>query len=155
MPSAPKRAEEVQRPAHVLQQEPNRQQIEEHAERAPDAVVALAALAVHVLDRNLADRRAIPARQRRNEPVHLAIQRNVLDHFMPIRLERRAEVVNVHARKLRHQPVRAARRNPPHHEVVDALLAPARHHVVALFELFQEVRESRSDRAADRRPSPG
>ena len=59
---------------------------------------------------------------------------------MPIRLERRPEVVNIHARKLRHQPVRAARWDPPHHEVVDALLAPARHHVVALFQLFQEVR---------------
>ena len=55
MPSAPKRAEEVQRAAHVFQQEANRQQIEEHAERAPDAVVALAPLAIHVLDRNLAD----------------------------------------------------------------------------------------------------
>ena len=43
-----KAAEEVQRPAHVFQQEADRQQIEEDAEGAPDAVVALAALAVHV-----------------------------------------------------------------------------------------------------------
>ena len=48
-------AEEVQRPAHVLEQEANGQQVEEDAEGAADAVVALAALAVHVPDGNLAD----------------------------------------------------------------------------------------------------
>ena len=78
MPNAPKAAEEVQRPAHVFQQESDRQQVEEHAEGAPDTIMALAPLAVHVADRNLADRCAIPTRQRGNEAVHLAVKRNAL-----------------------------------------------------------------------------
>ncbi len=139
MPSAPSDPKKCRGPAHVLEQEPNRQQIEKHAESPADSVMALAAQPVHVLDRHLADRRAVPARQRRDEPVHLAVERNVVDHLAPIGLERRAEVVNIHAGQLGHQPVGNARRNPAHDEVVDALLAPAGDNVVALLELLQEI----------------
>src|SRR5580658_2774336 len=66
-------SEKVQRPAHVLEQKPYRQQIEEHPKSTPDAVVALALFAVHIPDRNLANRRAIPTGQSRNEAVHFAI----------------------------------------------------------------------------------
>ena len=99
--------EEVQRPHHVLQQKTNGQQIEEDAEGAADSVVRFAALAIYVLDGNFTDARAVPGRKRRNKAVHLAVQGNVVDHFAAVGLEGRAEVVNVHARKLRHQPVRA------------------------------------------------
>ena len=115
----------MQRAAHVLEQKANGQQIEEDAEGAPDAVMALAPFAIQVADGNLADRGAIPTGQRGNEAVHLAIERNVLDHLAAIGLEGRAEVVNVHAGKLGHQPVGAARGNAPHDKVVDPLLAPA------------------------------
>src|SRR4051812_46992168 len=132
-------AEEVQRAAHVLQQESNREQIKEHAEGAADAVVAPALLAHYVADGNLANRRAVPAGQRGDEAVHLAVEGNVLDHFAAIGLERGAEVVDVDAGEFGHQPVGAARGKAAHDKVVDALLAPAGNHVVALFEFLEEV----------------
>src|SRR5271168_1592768 len=87
-----KSAKEVQRPAHVVEQEANRQQIKENTEGPAYAVVALTPLTVHILDRNLADRGAVPRSQRRNKPVHLAIERNVVDDLAAIRLEGSAEV---------------------------------------------------------------
>ena len=135
-----KAAEEVQRPREVLEQKADGEQIEEDAEGAADAVVALAALALHVLDRNLADGGAVPAGQRGNEAMHFTVERNVVDDFAAIGLVGSAEVVNVHVGELGHQPVGAARGNAAHHEVVDALLAPAGDDVVALFQLFDKVR---------------
>ena len=134
-----KATEEVQRPAHVLQEKADCQQIEEDAEGAPDAVVALAPHTIQVCDGNLADRSAVPTGQRRNEPVHLSVKRDVLDHFAAIRLEGRAEVVNIDAREPGQEPVGASGGNAPGQQVVNALLAPARDHVVSLRELFQEV----------------
>ena len=53
-------AEEMQRPGHIFQQEPDGQEIKKDAKCAGDAVVALAALAVHIADRNFADAGAVP-----------------------------------------------------------------------------------------------
>src|SRR5580698_9194313 len=64
-------SEEVQRATHVLEQKPDGQQIEEHPKCAANAVVALTALTVHILYRNLADRSAIPTCKRWNEAMHL------------------------------------------------------------------------------------
>src|SRR5262249_25127915 len=49
-----------------------------------------------------------------------------------------AEVVNVHAAELGHRPIRDARRNPAHDEVIHALLAPATHQIVALLQHLQK-----------------
>ena len=46
--------------------------------------------------------------------------------------------MNVHAAQLCHQPIGAAGRNLPQQQVVDAVLAPTAHNVVALFELLQK-----------------
>ena len=73
--------------------------------------------------------------------MHLAIQRDVVDHLTAIGLERGAKVVNVDAGKLGHQPVGATRRNPAHDEIVDALLTPSADHVVALFQLGDKFRD--------------
>src|ERR1019366_7788743 len=54
-----KAAKKVQRPRHVLEQEPDGDQVEKHAEGAPDAVMRLAMLAIRVADRYLADARAV------------------------------------------------------------------------------------------------
>jgi len=70
--------------------------------------------------------------------MHLAVQRNVVDDLAPVGLEGCPKVVNVDARELRHEPVGAARRNAPHHEVVDALPAPTADDVVAFFQFFQK-----------------
>ncbi len=71
--------------------------------------------------------------------MHLAVERNILDHFAAIGLEGGAEVVNVNAGQLGHHPVGAARGKAPHDKIVNALFAPAGHHIVSLFQLFQEV----------------
>jgi len=66
------------------------------------------------------------------------IDANILDYLAAIGFERGAEVVNVHARQPGHQPVGAGGRKTPHNNVVDTVLAPARNHVVSLFQFFQE-----------------
>src|SRR5262245_18902262 len=98
----------MQRPAKILQQKADRNQIEEDTECARDAVVRNAALAVHIADWNFTDRSAMPRCQRRNEPVQLAIERYLLQNFTPIRLESGAKVVNIDSAQLCHQPVGAA-----------------------------------------------
>ena len=52
--------EEMQRAGQISQQKTDREQIEEHAEGARNAVVRHAVFAVHVADGNLADRCAMP-----------------------------------------------------------------------------------------------
>src|SRR6185437_8617260 len=133
-------AEEVQRARHVLEQETNREEIEEHAKGATEAVVALAVFARGIRDRHLADGRAIPACQRGDEAMHLAVERNVLDDLTAIGFVGRAEVVNVYAGELRHRPVGDARRHAAEDEVVGSLGAPSAHHVVAFLQLGEEAR---------------
>src|SRR5205085_12661262 len=116
----------------------DREQVEKYAEGTPDPVVRNAALTVHVLDRDLADGRAMPRSQRRDEAVQLAIKRNLLDQFAAIGLESRAEIVDVYAAELGHEPVGDSRRNAAHDEIVNALLAPSADDVVSLFQLFEE-----------------
>ena len=53
-------AKEVQRAGHVLEQEANGHQVKEDPESAGNAVMTLAAPAVHVVDGYLANGRAIP-----------------------------------------------------------------------------------------------
>ena len=125
-----------------------------HAEGAAQAVMAFAALAIHVADGNFADRCAVPAGQRGNKAVHFAVEGNILDDLAAIGLESGAEVVDGHAGKPRHEPVGACGRNAAQDEVVDARLAPAGDDVVALVELFKKCREYRWDRAAGRHPWP-
>src|SRR5205814_4900108 len=102
------------------------------------AVMRRAALAVHVLDRDLADARAQPAGQRGDEPVQLAVERYLFEDVTAIRFEGCAEVMDVYAAQLRHQPIRYAGREPPHHKIVNALLPPATDYVITLGHFFQK-----------------
>ncbi len=111
------------------------------SEGAAETVVALSVFARWVRDGHLADARAIPARKRRNEAVHLAVERNVLDDLAAVRLEGGAEVVNIHAGELRHHPVGDARRHAAQHEVVSTLSAPSADDVVTLFQLGEKARD--------------
>src|SRR5437763_16644501 len=137
----PKGAEEVQRTGEITQQKADRKQIEKDAEGPSDAIVRNTALTVDVLDRNLADGGAMPRRQRGNEAMQLTIKRDLLDQFATISFKRGAEIVDINAAQLRHEPIGDARWNAPDHEVVDALLTPAAHDVVAFFQFFQEERD--------------
>ena len=93
-----------------------------------------------ILYRHLANPGAVKARQCRNEAVQFPVQVHVLQHFRPVSLERRPEVPQIHARRLRHQPVRHARRNLARDRVIYPLLAPARSDVVAFVHLCQQRR---------------
>ena len=73
-----------------------------------------------------------------NKAMQLAVERHFLHHLAPIGLEGGAEVVQLHAAQLGHQPVGDLGRNPPHDKVINALLAPAADDVVSLAQLLQE-----------------
>src|SRR5262249_1351071 len=100
----------MQRARQIAQQKTDRQQVEEYPERARNAVVRSAALAVHVLDRNFNDRRSVPRRQGRNEAMHFSVQWNLLEDFAAIGLESGAEIMDINAAQLGHEPVGATRR---------------------------------------------
>src|SRR5712671_1682290 len=90
-------AEKVQRPSQITQQEANRQQIEEHAEGAGNAVMRGAALSIHVLDRYFDNGCAVPRRQGWNKAMHLSVQRHLFENFPAIGFEGRSEIMNIHA----------------------------------------------------------
>jgi len=78
------------------------------------------------------DLRAVPGRQRRNESVHFPVEMDVLDRIPAINLKSCSEIVNVHARELRHHPVGDPRRKPPEQKIVDAPLSPSAHNFAVL-----------------------
>jgi hypothetical protein len=132
-------SKEVQGTGHVAKQEADRQQIEEHSEGAGDAVMTLTVLAGWIRDGDLADAGSIPGGERGDEAVHLAVEGNVLDNFTAIRLEGRAEVVDIDATERRHEHIRGARGDAAQEEVVSTLCAPAADDIVSLFQLREEV----------------
>ena len=132
------RAEEVHRPGEVLQQELDGEDVEHHAEGAADAVVRIAGGARHVADRHFGHARAVEAGQRGDEAVQFAVEVDVLQHLGAVGLEGGAEIAQVDAARLGHQPVGDARRDLAHDGVVDAVLAPAAGDVVALVDLFEQ-----------------
>src|ERR1039457_3549435 len=70
--------------------------------------------------------------------MQLPVERNFLHYLATISLEGGIEIVQINPAQLGHQPVRDLGGNTPHHEVVNALLAPSAHDVVPLAQLLQE-----------------
>src|SRR6202034_3398439 len=135
--------EKLERPRRIIEQEFHADQIEQHADRARDAVIRFAALARNIRDRNLRDRCPGPARQRRNETVQLAVEIDLVQDFAAIGFERGAKVVQVHARKLGHQSIGDTAWELAAEQIVGALHAPAADDVVAFLHLFDEARNFR------------
>src|SRR5579864_1411833 len=104
----PDGAEKVQRAPKIFEQESNRDQIEEDAERPRNTVVRGAPLAVDVANGHFADRSSMPRCQRWDEAMQFTVKRNLLKNIATIGLERGAEIVDVHAAKFCHHPVGAA-----------------------------------------------
>src|ERR1700693_1353384 len=98
----------MQRTGEIAEQEANGDEIEDYPERAGNAVMRSAAFPVYVADGHFSNRRSIPGRQRRDEAVQLAIERNLVEDLAAVGFEGRAEVVNVDAAQLGHDPVRHA-----------------------------------------------
>jgi len=92
---SPKRAEEVQGPRHITEQEAYGEQVEEDTEGAGDAVVGLPCRAGGIGDGDLADAGAVPGGEGGDEAVHLAVEGDVLDDLAAIGFEGGAEVVDI------------------------------------------------------------
>ena len=75
--------------------------------------------------------------------MQLAVELNLLNNLAPVRLERRAEIVQRDAGELGHQPVRRAAGNLPRQPMVAPRHAPAAYQVVALLNSLQEFRNLR------------
>ena len=85
-------------PREVFQQEPDGEDIEQHAKRAAQAVVRFAGRARCVADGHLGYAGAVETRQRGNEAVQLAVQIDVLQNLGAVGLERGAEIAQIDAR---------------------------------------------------------
>ena len=72
--------------------------------------------------------------------MQFAVERDLLENFAAIRLERGAKIMNVDTAELGHQPVRATGGDASQPKIVDALFAPAADDVVTLREFFEEDR---------------
>src|SRR5262245_59412419 len=83
----------------------------------------------------------MPGSEGGNEPMQLAVQRDLLENLTTVRLESCSKVVDIHSAQLRHHPVRDSGGNPAQPEVVDALLTPTADDVVALADLLDKHRD--------------
>src|SRR5215469_9765881 len=79
--------EQLRGPSRIVQQELDDHEVEEHADSAPDSVIALPALTLQVDDRHFRDAGARRAGQRRDEPVQLTVQIDFLQNLAPVSLE--------------------------------------------------------------------
>ncbi len=87
-----------------------------------------------MLDGEFGNPRTLPRRIDRDEPVHLAIEPDLLDDAAAIGLQRAAVIVQLHPHHRRDEPVRRHRSQTPR-ELILARLAPARDDIIALVEL--------------------
>src|ERR1700735_5246096 len=71
--------------------------------------------------------------------MHLAVERDVLDDFAPIRFEGGSEVVDLDSAEEGHGPVGRAGGNAAEEEVAPTLRPPSADDVVAFFEFGEEV----------------
>ena len=133
--------EKMQRLRRVIEQELDADQVEQDSNGAGKAVMRLALLTQRILDRNFRNRCPRPACQGRNEPVQLAIELDVLDHFPSISLKGGAKIVKVDSRKLAHHPVRDAAGQLPSQPGILSFHAPAADDVVAFRHGDQKLRD--------------
>ena len=134
-------AEDLQRPCRVVQQELDRHQVQNHADRPREAVLRLAVLARSMVHDHFADADANLAGNGWQEPVHLAVQLQRLDDLRAEDLQRAAVVVQTHAGRPGDQAVRHHRRQPPRDERVLPVLAPAADDVLALIDQIDHARQ--------------
>src|SRR6266498_514025 len=86
---------EVQWPSRIIEQKLHADQIQQYAQRARDIVIRFAVLALNIFDWNLSDVRPLPACQRRDESMQIAVQLQLRDYFSPVSFERSAEVMQI------------------------------------------------------------
>ncbi len=110
-------------------------------ERSAQPILGAAGGSRSMIDHQLGHAGALPGREDRDEPVHLAVEAHAFEHPAAVGLERAPEVVQGYSRDARDQSVGEPRRDLAGDEGVVAILPPARDHVVALFELREQPRD--------------
>src|SRR5262249_49973837 len=132
--------EEVQRPAKITQQEANGEKVEKYRKLADHAVFRNAVLPVGDRDGNLADTGAAAQRQHRNEPLQLAIDRDIGNQGPAVGLEASTPIVNADASNPGQYPVSQAVGNT----LQPSFLAPdaaAANNIEAFFQFVREARD--------------
>src|SRR5438874_4799411 len=135
----PESAEDVDGLRCVAREELHHHEIEDHLERAAQAVLALARVARPVVDDHLRDASPLPARIDGDEAVHLAVELHVAQHFAPVGLERAAVIVQPDAADEADDPIGDPRRQLAAEFLVHPVLAPAAHHVAAGFQMREQL----------------
>src|SRR5580658_4047855 len=128
----------MHRPSEVFQEEFDGEDIEQHPEGAADPVMRVPGGAGRAVNGNLGHARAVEAGKSGDEAVQLSVQIDVLEHLGAIRLKSSAEVAQLDAGSLGHEPVGNARGDSPGESVVRALPAPAAGNVVPLIDFAQQ-----------------
>src|SRR5271169_5697546 len=82
----------------------------------------------------------MPGSKRWNEPVQLAVKRNLLENIAAIGFECSAEVVDIDSAQLGHQPVGATGWNTAKPEIIHAMFAPPADNVVTLVDFLEKNR---------------
>src|SRR5207244_9173010 len=109
-----------------------------HAEGARQPIMRPAAHPLHIFDRDFCHQGAFEAGQRRDETVHLPVERDTLQDVTAVGFEGRAKIVQRNAGGMRHQPVRDLRWESTQPTVMP-MLPPAADDVIALIDLVKEA----------------
>src|SRR5205823_5467956 len=116
-------------------------EIENDADRPRDAVLRPAVLPRAVIHRDLGDGHTLLARDRRQKPVHLAVQLQRFHYVRAKRLQRAPVVVQPDAGGDRDHLVGDDRRHAAREERILPLLAPPADDVIAALEQIDERRD--------------
>src|SRR4051812_23415816 len=134
--------EGLQRSVQEAHRELDPQKVEQHPERAVDAVLRHAARARVVAHRHFDDLGADLGGERRDEAMQLAVEAQPANDVGAIHLERAAVVVQLDAGDARDHAVRHHRRQLARDGAVLPLLAPAGDHI-DIRPLFEQIEEPR------------
>src|SRR3981081_1659467 len=95
----PDTAEQVDRPLGVALVEDDQEQVEDDVERPAESVLGTPGRSGSMMDLEFGDPRPLPGGKDGDEPVHLAVEPDPLEHSASIRLHRAAEVMERNPRE--------------------------------------------------------
>jgi hypothetical protein len=125
----------------IPEREGDRHQIEQHAQRAREAVFGTPPPTRANGHRDLDEAIAPLADERRDEPMLLPIEPDLRERLSPIGFERRAEIFQRDAREPGGEPVGDARGETARHPGVRSLAPPPADQVVPFGQLLQQPRD--------------
>ena len=124
----------------IAAQEPDRDQVQHHAHRTRNTILAAAELARAVVDGHLGHGAAHLAGQRGDEAVQFAVEMHMLEHVAPVRLEAATVIVQPHVRYVGDEAIGHHGRQLAIPVAILPVEPPAADDVVALVNLGHEQR---------------